>query len=118
MLIPFGRCCQINMTEHFVLFNVKRYNWFIQLENTDIGLCTSQLKPRSPPPVRGSTRDSGGNVPFFYIPDCPAVRGECCGFVFAPNIAGIRVYTGVRVHLAGNLPAACPRRAGIVPGIG
>ena len=56
-------------------------------------------------------------MPCFYLPDGPAVRSECGGFVFAPKIAGIWVYTGVRGHLAGNLPAACPRRAGILPGI-
>ena len=41
--------------------------------------------------VRGST--GGGNVPCFYLPDGPAVRSECGGFVFAPKIAGIWVYT-------------------------
>ena len=70
--------------------------------------------------VRGSTGDSGGNGPCFYLPDDPAVRSEYDGFVFTPKITEIWVYmyTGVRGHLAGNLSAACLRRAGILPRIG
>ena len=40
------------------------------------------------PLVQGSTGDSEGNVPCFYLPDGPAIWSECGSFVFMPKIAG------------------------------
>ena len=69
-------------------------------------LCTCQLKPLHPL-VRGNTSDSGEMCSVVYFPMALRSAEWMHGFVMAPKITGIWVYTEVWGHLAGNLPAAC-----------
>ena len=67
------------------------------------------------PLVRESTVIAGEMC--FYLPDGPAVRSDCGGFVFAPKIAGIWVYTRVRRHWWGIYQPLVPAGLGFYLGL-